>query len=40
MNLNEEELSSREVDFIDIAHDEYPEKHYKEEEVFFQIHLT
>ncbi|ELT97422.1 hypothetical protein CAPTEDRAFT_171798 [Capitella teleta] len=32
MKLDEEELSTREVDFVDIAHDEFPEKHYKEEE--------
>ena len=33
LNLNDEELSEREVLALDIAYDELPEKYYKEEEV-------
>jgi len=33
LNLSEEELAEREVDFVDIAFDELAEKHYKVEEV-------
>ena len=33
LNLSEEELSIREVDFIDIVNDPIESKHYKEEEV-------
>lgn len=33
LNLTEEELSLREVDFIDIANDALDESKYKEEEV-------
>ena len=33
VNLKPEELQQREVDFLDIAYDELPSKHYKESEV-------
>ena len=33
LGLTEEVLEQREVDFVDIAYDEFPEKYYKEEEV-------
>lgn len=32
VTLSEEDMEKREVDFIDIAYDNFPEKHYKEEE--------
>ena len=35
--LDSETPEVHDVDFIDIAYDEYPEKHYVKEEVFAQI---
>lgn len=37
LNLTKEELSQREVDFIDIVNDPIDESKYKEEEVSFSI---
>jgi len=37
LKLTPEELSEREVVFLDIAYDEVSSKHYKEEEV--SVHL-
>lgn len=39
MNLSQEELDKREVDFIDIAYDPVPPKLYKESEVSFNCNL-
>ena len=33
LNLPEDQLQQRDVDFVDIAYDAVPPKHYKEEEV-------
>lgn len=38
MNLSEEELANRTVDYIDIAYDELHPKHYKEEEDLKYFH--
>ena len=34
LDLKEDELKGREVQHLDIAYDELPEKYYKEKEVF------
>lgn len=37
LGLSEQDLKEREVDHVDIAYNEVPEKHYKVEEVIFHV---
>jgi hypothetical protein len=39
LSLSPEELQNREVDYVDIAHDAFPEKHYVKEEVIYSCNI-